>query len=75
MTVAVQEVQPPSQLVLTLCHLRGPVPLGDVARGWMDDRSEVVADKLLGLPARQALTGVRDEAEARVGIDCPDQVR
>src|SRR4029078_2538224 len=71
-SVAVPQVQPAAYLPWTLLHLRGPVALGDVARGLVDHRAEVTAEQLVRMQAGQALDRVREERQGRLALHRPD---
>jgi hypothetical protein len=71
----VEQVQPAAQLLEFPRDPGRPVDLRDVARRFVDERPEVLAQQLVGSPAREPLTRVRDERESRLGVDRPDEVR
>ena len=77
--VAVEEVDPAAELAVRR-RRRRPIPavqsISATSRDdLVDERPEVLAEELLGAPAGQPLARVRDEREAGVGVDRPDEVR
>ena len=75
LAVRALDVDPAADLLRSRGHAGREVVLGDVARRAVDQRPEVLAEELVGLPAGQPLDRVRQEGEAALAVDRPDEVR